>query len=350
MRYDSDVKPPPPDLKALQARLALLDAQRAHLGRQAEILNALSALSMRINTLDASAIMDLCIQSIPPLVKAGAAAFLSHDAGAGTLLLERHTRPERMKDAKPFPTASDPLLATAASATEVLLLPRGDSPVLGRADHGMILAPLRSSLALEGLLVLMDRQDGAPFDQGHDLAPVQQLAQLLGAALGNIRLYRQVVRQSRTDPLTGLLNRRAMTEFLDREILRCRRYKHPLSLLLVDLDHFKQVNDSKGHPEGDRLLVGLGELLLREVRTVDLVARYGGDEFCVILPETGAEGARVVARRIVEHVRALGTACSVGLAGLAPEGQDGAEALVAAADKALYKAKAAGRDAFAEEG
>ena len=204
-------------------------------------------------------------------------------------------------------------------------------------------------LALEGLLVLMDRRDGMPFDQGNDLAPLQQLAQLLGAALGNIRHYQQVVRQSRTDPLTGLLNRRALHEFLEREILRCRRYRHPLSALLVDLDHFKQVNDAKGHPEGDRLLGEVARLLLREVRTVDLVARYGGDEFCVVLPETALEGARVVAGRIVEHARGTGTTCSVGVASLTPEGTDDPEALVAAADRALYRAKEAGRDGFAQE-
>ncbi len=341
-----------PDLVSLQARLTLLDAQRSRLGRLAETMNALSALSMRINTLDAAAIMDLCVKGIPPLVRASQAAFLSHDSGTGTLLLERHTRSELLLNATSFPDRKDPLLAKAAASTEVLLLPGGSIPALGVAKHGLLMAPLRSARSLEGILVLMDREDGLPFDQGHDLAPVQQLAQLLGAALCNIRLYQQVVQQSRTDPLTGLLNRRALTDFLDREIRRCRRYKHPLSLLLVDLDHFKGINDTQGHPEGDRLLRDVGELLLKEVRTVDLVARFGGDEFCLVLPETNPEGARVVARRVVEHLRARpgGQAtCSIGVAALTPEGKDGPEALVAAADRALYKAKAAGRDGFAEE-
>lgn len=101
-----------------------------------------------------------------------------------------------------------------------------------------------------------------------------------------------------TDPLTQLLNRRALTERLAGELDRARRYNHALALLMVDLDHFKQVNDTYGHPVGDQVLREIADTLLREVRTVDIVARYGGEEFVVVLPEQGEEGALVFAERV----------------------------------------------------
>jgi two-component system cell cycle response regulator len=158
-----------------------------------------------------------------------------------------------------------------------------------------------------------------------------------------------------TDDLTGLLNRRALMERLTAEVDRAARYEHELVLLMIDLDHFKQVNDTYGHLVGDHVLREVAFLLLSEVRTVDIVARYGGEEFVVVLPEQGMDGGTVFAERVRE--RLAGTAFSAGIVdggvrmtisvGIATSPSDNipsADELIARADEALYRAKAAGRD------
>ena len=154
-----------------------------------------------------------------------------------------------------------------------------------------------------------------------------------------------------TDPLTGLPNRRAFEESLAREVALAIRHVRPLSLLLLDLDHFKRVNDTLGHPTGDEVLSSLGLLLARQGRRGDVVARIGGEEFAVVLPETGKEQAVAAAERIRIAVSSspLGTrtkvpvTVSIGVASL-PHPCGDLEALVSAADAALYAAKSAGRD------
>jgi diguanylate cyclase (GGDEF)-like protein len=157
-----------------------------------------------------------------------------------------------------------------------------------------------------------------------------------------------------SDPLTGLRNRRFFDDIFERELATAIRYGHPLSLLVLDLDHFKRVNDTWGHPAGDRVLSSTSRLIREIVRTSDLVARLGGEEFAVLLPCTPHSGARILADRILAGVGALrheaaGTqfvvTVSGGLATFAGgEVYESAERLFAAADQALYRAKAEGRN------
>ena len=157
-----------------------------------------------------------------------------------------------------------------------------------------------------------------------------------------------------TDPLTQLVNRRALTIRLVTEMERVRRYNAPLSMLLIDLDHFKLVNDTYGHMAGDDVLSSVAVLLQRAVRSVDTVARYGGEEFVVVLPETGRQGAVAFAERIRErmasHGFVIGAAekihitCSVGVATYPSPRLDSVEDLFRAADVALYRAKGNGRN------
>jgi two-component system, cell cycle response regulator len=154
----------------------------------------------------------------------------------------------------------------------------------------------------------------------------------------------QLRKLAATDALTGLPNRREFERRLSEEIERARRFARPCSVVLLDVDHFKQVNDRAGHAAGDALLRRLGATLARGVRDVDTLARLGGDEFACLLLETSAEGAQVAAQRLVATVRAeTGCTISAGVAEGAASLADGA-ALLAAADRALYAAKAAGRD------
>lgn len=148
------------------------------------------------------------------------------------------------------------------------------------------------------------------------------------------------------DPLTGLPNRRAFEPRLDQEVSRARRYGRRLSLIMLDIDHFKTYNDLHGHRSGDDLLKQMGRLIQRELREPDMVFRIGGEEFVIILPETDLEGAVAVIRRLQDRLRRderVGVTLSFGLAEFPTHAED-AEPLVEAADRALYEAKEAGRD------
>ena len=157
-----------------------------------------------------------------------------------------------------------------------------------------------------------------------------------------------------TDPLTHLLNRRALTIRLVAELERVRRYNSPLTMLMIDLDHFKQINDTYGHLVGDEVLRGISAILQRSVRTVDMVARYGGEEFVIVLPETGEQGAVVFAERIRERVEShrfdndrsplTNVTVSIGVSAFPAPHVETAEDLFARADAALYRAKERGRN------
>lgn len=168
-----------------------------------------------------------------------------------------------------------------------------------------------------------------------------------------LREHERLSRASLTDELTGLLNRRAFDNRLAEEIARASRYGTSLSLLVLDLDRFKEVNDEMGHAAGDALLRAVGVLLGAELRATDVAARYGGDEFALVLPELNKTGAWAVAEKIRAGLSSLtvdsgtgervSTTCSVGVATFGESFTD-ADALVRGADAALYAAKSAGRN------
>jgi len=167
------------------------------------------------------------------------------------------------------------------------------------------------------------------------------------------RLEDELSEMATRDALTGLLDRREATRQLDEEILRARRYNRSLALLWIDLDHFKQVNDGLGHAAGDSVLRGFSDLLSSKVRQVDLVSRFGGEEFVVVLPEMDTDEARQSAERLRQLVastpqrlddgRTVNLTMSVGVA-IFPDNGDNAPGLFAAADQAMYQAKASGRN------
>jgi diguanylate cyclase (GGDEF)-like protein len=168
------------------------------------------------------------------------------------------------------------------------------------------------------------------------------------------RLHERVAGQAVTDELTGLSNQRRFRELMRKEVGRANRFDRPLSLLMIDIDDFKGVNDTHGHLQGDRVLEAVAGVLRAESRDVDEPARYGGEEFALALPETPVEGAMLLAERIRARVEALrvplgrqgelAVTVSVGVAGT-PGGPPGdSDGLIAAADQALYAAKRAGKN------
>jgi diguanylate cyclase (GGDEF)-like protein len=173
---------------------------------------------------------------------------------------------------------------------------------------------------------------------------------LLGALLWLLAqvstLYQQVGRMARTDPLTGVANRRVWDHELARELTRAARSGEPLCVALIDLDQFKAFNDQHGHQAGDRLLKAAGAAWLANLRKTDLLARYGGEEFGVLLPDCTLDDAFVIAERL-RTAQPEGT-CSIGIA--AWDGQETTSGLVARADQALYAAKAGGRNRCCADG
>ena len=158
----------------------------------------------------------------------------------------------------------------------------------------------------------------------------------------NRRLGKQIEELAVVDELTGVSNRRYFDEMLDKEIARARRYQRPLSLVMLDINHFKEYNDSRGHPEGDRLLRECAHAVKAQARVTDRVARYGGDEFVVILPETDASKSRLVVDKLRRVVQATlppvdGLGASIGCAELQPDMS--AVSLLEAADQAMYREK-----------
>ena len=163
-----------------------------------------------------------------------------------------------------------------------------------------------------------------------------------GARARTARLLDTLEVHARTDPLCGLLNRRAFEEILDREIRLCRRHDRTLALVILDLDHFKAVNDRLGHPAGDAALRVVALTLVQRIRETDDAFRLGGDEFALLLRSCDATRAAEIAREIGAAVVEEGLTLSAGVAACPQHGQT-ARRVVAAADAALYQAKEAGR-------
>ncbi len=183
----------------------------------------------------------------------------------------------------------------------------------------------------------------------NELLLLHTVADQLTVAVKQAHLFAQMQVQALTDGLTGCYNRRAFDLQLQKDLHLAIRMRHPLALIILDLDDFKQINDCAGHDVGDSALRSLAETFRRELRAVDTAARFGGDEFAIILPQAGTEGALVVAERLRRRIAATEIpgygpmSASFGVAAF-PFHTSSRESLVVAADRALYQAKRAGRN------
>jgi diguanylate cyclase (GGDEF)-like protein len=228
------------------------------------------------------------------------------------------------------------------------------SHVQARQDEPLATACI--PLAAQGTqlgFVYVSGADDAFLERLHIL---EAASEQLAMSLINLRLQERLRLQSIREPLTGLFNRRYLEESLSRELARCARRGLPLTLMMLDLDHFKRFNDTHGHPGGDALLAAFGQLLLKTSRPEDIACRYGGEEFTLILPElpehTAVERANAIRMAVqTMQVQHLGkelpqVTVSIGLA-VYPQGGAEPELLLRRADEALYRAKAAGRNQVA---
>ncbi len=230
-----------------------------------------------------------------------------------------------------------------------------DDAALGKLfpHNARVIVSLDAGAERLAILALGPRLHDQAFGQSEfDLAG--SLAFAAAIALKNAQLVEQLQSAATTDPLTGLFNRRAMEERLTAELSRTYRHQIRTSVVMIDVDRFKAVNDTLGHAGGDRLLVELARVLRQQCRSLDLVGRMGGDEFLVILPMTTAEEAAVFVSRLQRTVGFLEKthpefgrpSLSMGISE-APRHGMAADAIINAADGALYRAKRGGRDAVA---
>jgi len=211
----------------------------------------------------------------------------------------------------------------------------------------LIVVPLKAGRDRLGLLVA---EAGPPFSRRvsrRSLDMLNRFAVHAALTINNADLQAEVARLASSDALTGLANRRQLDFALGREVARTVRSKEPLSVALIDIDHFKDINDTFGHVTGDEVLREVSGALARTVRDVDLVARYGGEEFAIVLPNCASAGALVVIERVRAAVASVSgvakVTVSAGIATAVGEGTDG-DSLIAAADEALYESKRTGRD------
>lgn len=213
-----------------------------------------------------------------------------------------------------------------------------------------VVCPIRSGEIVKGVLALFS--DKGTTGVGEDQLTDALLRQSF-MVMENAWLYRQIARMSATDGLTGLTNHRHFVENLKREHARSIRYRQPYSLLMVDIDHFKKVNDVYGHPVGDVVLREVSAILSEECRTTDLPARYGGEEFILLLPGTLPADARIVAERIRQAVERkvfaspsplIRATVSIGISGFDAESGLSEREVLGHADEALYVAKREGRN------
>jgi diguanylate cyclase (GGDEF)-like protein len=191
--------------------------------------------------------------------------------------------------------------------------------------------------------------------QENEVMLLRTVADQVAVAVNHARLFQQMQHQALTDGLTGCFNRRFFEIQLERDLHLATRMRQPVSLILLDIDHFKRVNDTHGHDAGDAALRILANALREEVRGVDTAARYGGEEFAIILPQAGPEGAMVVAERLrsrIERTEVPGVGCITASLGVAtfPLDASSRELLVTSADRALYLAKRSGRNKVCSTG
>ncbi|MFL6182750.1 MAG: diguanylate cyclase [Actinomycetes bacterium] len=229
------------------------------------------------------------------------------------------------------------------------LMPAGHEPQRGQ----VVAVPLRRPPHVFGVIALFAPTEPGGFDAAAESA-LQALAGPASIAVENVLLHDEATRASTIDPLTGVWNYRYLMTSLNREVERANRFDRSLSVLMLDLDRFKNVNDTYGHQSGDSVLREFAARVQAEIREVDTLARYGGEEFVVVLPETTANGAENLAERICTAIRStpftfedndveLPVTVSIG-GSVYPENGAASRELLQEADRALYRAKNSGRD------
>ncbi len=292
-------------------------------------------------SLDPAALIDQTLSEVAALPGVDAALMLVGEGGERRVAAFGLSPEEAERAALQAPPS------TNLRAIEVVYRYRlDDAGGLSARPRAGVVVPLRADDQALGSLAALSRSPNASFTD-EAVGALEGIARRAGPALLTARRFAEARQLADLDSLTGLYNRRAFHEALDREVARALRYERRLALIVLDLDDFKHVNDSVGHLAGDAVLSEVGQRILAIVRTTDIACRFGGDEFGIILPESGRTDAELLADRIMRAVSAkpIGKAgmlhASAGVAELMRD--DTVADLFERADHALYRAKDAAK-------
>jgi len=326
------------------------------------VVEQLTPLARQINCLDIERITDVCMKHIPKLVGARLASLYILDETNNMLHLQKHNHPFLINNIVSLNQNPPSLMVMAVRSKEIILVGDIDThkkPIIRKSQRAFsgnyntnscAIAPLVCQDRVVGVLNLADKVDSDRFNS-EDIALIELFSQLVGASIGNIKLFEKIQHQATTDGLTGLANHKTFYEILEKELWRSRRYGGQISLIMIDVDNLKKINDTYGHRAGDKVIREISRKIKECIRQIDTAARYGGDEFAVILPNTQLADATIVAERMVEAVAhspaiwkkdQIPLSISVGLGQY--EADTNPEDITSGSDKALYTAKKAGKN------
>jgi diguanylate cyclase (GGDEF)-like protein len=332
------------------------------LGRGTSLLEQVTPLAQQINCLDIERIADVCINDLPTLFGVRFASLYILDETNNILHVQKYNHPFLInKIVSLNQNPPSPMVMAARSKRLILIedISRHTKPAIKKSQRAFagnyrtnncIIAPLICHERVVGVLNLADKMRGDNFSS-EDIALIELFSQLVGASIGNIKLFEKIQRQARTDGLTGLANHKRLYEILEKELWRSRRYGGQISLIMVDIDNLKNINDTYGHRAGDKVIKAISSKIRECIRQIDTAARYGGDEFAVILPNTSLADATVVAERMVAAVghatitwgkEQISLSISVGLGQY--DADTSPEDITSRSDEALYTAKQAGKN------
>jgi len=331
-------------------------------GSGKSILEQITPLAQQVNCLDIEQIANVCVKNIPRLVGVKYASLYILDDNNSILHLQKYNHPfvlNKIVSLNQNPPSPMVMAVRSKSLLQVDDIDTHHKPIIRKSQRAFaenyetkncIIVPLLCQDRVVGVLNLADKTGGGSFES-EKIALIELFSQLVGASIGNVKLFAKIQRQASVDGLTGLVNHKTFYDVLEKELWRSRRHGGNISLIMVDIDNLKQINDTYGHRGGDKAIREISRKIRECIRQIDTASRYGGDEFSVILPNTSLEKAVAVGERIVEAVAncritwkkdIITTSVSVGLGEY--DADTNPEDVTSRSDQALYLAKQAGKN------